>query len=252
MTDTRPGRSAFLRYVPLVIFLVLAAGCSENNDTIFFDPGNGEPETIEFQDGLLPSPRYAGTSDAFLKDGPGLDEYNFGHMSFDTVGSRLLTDRYYESRYILQVDISSLTDCAEIISAELHLHLSFPSADSLVFEAYEVTVPEVLPGTWLEGVGGLQGGVSWLTVDGAVPWDEQGGDLVGAPFDSATVAQDSVMSFEIPSTLAFRWIEDPLSNHGIVVRLVGTIPGEHIVLHTRESAIPSARPRLMIEYIPGG
>lgn len=252
MTNKKPWRIAFRRYKPLLALLVLAAGCSEDSNKIFFDPGDGRIETIEFQDGLLPSPRYVGTADAFLKNGPGLDNYNFGNTDYDTVGSRLLTGSYYESRYIVQVDISSLTDCSEIISAELHMHLSFPSADSLVFEAYEITVPEVLPGTWLEGVGGPQGGVSWLDVDGAIPWDVPGGDLVGAPFDSATVVQDSVMSFEIPSTLAFHWIEDPLSNHGIVVRLVETMPGEHLVLHTRESALPFARPRLIIEYISGG
>jgi hypothetical protein len=252
MTNSKSGRGVFRRYAVPLALLVLAAGCSDDNGTRFFDPGNGESETIEFQDGVWPSSHWVGTNDAFLKDGPGLDNYNFGHVSFDTIGSRLLTDRYYESRYIVRMDISSLTDCAEIVRAELHLHLSFPSADSLVFEAYEVTVPEVMPGTWLEGVGGLQGGVSWSTVDGAVPWDSAGGDLVGASFDSATVTQDSIMSFELPNALAFRWIEEPLSNHGIVVRLVSTMPGGHIILHTRESAFLLTRPRLLIEYIPGG
>jgi len=252
MTNTKSGRSLFQRYAALLALLVLTAGCSDDNGTRFFDPGNGEPETIEFQDGVWPSSHWVGTNDAFLKDGPVLDDYNFGPVNFDTVGSRLLTDRHYESRYIVRMDISSLTDCAEIVRAELHLHLSFPSADSLVFEAYEVTVPEVMPGTWLEGTGGPQGGVSWLTVDGTVPWDVDGGDLVGAPFDSATVTEDSIMSFEIPNALAFRWIEEPFSNHGIVVRLVSTMPGEHIVLHTRESLLLLARPRLLIEYIPGG
>lgn len=252
MINSRSARSTFRGFAPLFLFFLLAAGCSENNDTIFFDPGNGESEIIEFQDGILPDPRYVGTNDAFLKDGPGLDNYNFGHMSYDTVGSRLLTGSYYESRFIVRIDISALTDCAEIVRAELHLNLSLPSADSLVLEAYEVTVPQVLPGTWLEGFGGPQGGVSWLDVDGAVSWDTPGGDLVGTPFDSATVTQDSVMMFDIPNELVFRWIEQPLSNHGIVMRLVGTMPGEHIILHTRESILPDARPRLLIEYIPGG
>ena len=110
----------------------------------------------------------------------------------------------------------------------------------------------MLPVSWLEGLGGLHNGVSWREVDGEIPWDEPGGDLVGAPFDSATVTQDSVISFVIPSALVFRWIEEPLSNHGIVVRLVGTMPGEQIILHARESEFPFARPRLLIEYIPGG
>lgn len=252
MTNRRTGRILLKGFFPLLILLLLAAGCSENNKSIFFDPGNGESETVEFQDGVLPDPSYTGTRDAFLKDGPGLDNYNFGLMSSDTVGYRLLTASYYESRYIIQFDISALSGCAEIDSAALFLRLSLPSADSLVLEAYEATVPQVMPGTWLEGVGGLRGGVSWQTVDGSIPWDTWGGDLVGAPLDSATVVQDTVMSFEIPNDLVFRWIEDPLSNHGIVVRLVGTFPGEHITLHARESAVPAVRPRLMIEYIPGG
>lgn len=251
MTKRRNGRIAFTGIVPLLIFLSLAAGCGEEGESIYFDPGNGESETIEFQDGVLPSPSYTGTRDAFLKDGPGLDNHNFGQVASDTVGIRLLTASYYESRFIIRFDISGLTGCAEINSVVLFLRLSLPSADSLVFEAHEATVPQVLPGTWLEGVGGLQGGVSWVDVDGEISWDTKGGDLVGAPFDSATVEQDTVMTIEIPSDLAFRWIEDPLSNHGIVLRLLGTFTGEHVILHTRES-VAAFRPRLMIEYIPGG
>ena len=252
MIDIGSGRNLFKRVAPLLALFFIAAGCGDDGGKIIFDPGNGESVTIEFQDGFLPTSFYSGTRDAFLKDGPGLDTYNFGTTGYDTVGSRLLTDSYYESRYIVRMEISSLSDCAEIIRAELHLHVSFPSSDSLVFEAYQVTVPEVLPGTWIEGFGGPMNGVDWITVDGAVPWDTEGGDLVGAPIDSATVAQDSVMMFEIPGVIALGWIEEPLSNHGIAVRLVGTMPGEHIILHTRESALFLARPRLLIEYIPGG
>jgi hypothetical protein len=252
MTITGSRRNFFGRFTALLVLFALAAGCGEDDDMIFFDPGDNESVTIEFQDGVLPTMSYSGTRDAFLKDGPGLDKYNFGITGYDTVGSRLLTDSYYESRYIVRMEISSLTDCAKIIRAELHLNVRFPSADSLVFEAYRVTVPKVLPGTWTEGFGGPMSGVDWITVDGAIPWDTGGGDLVGAPIDSATVTQDSVMMFEIPDALALDWIEKPLSNHGIVVRLVGTMPGEYGILHTRESATLSARPRLLIEYIPGG
>jgi hypothetical protein len=252
MTDPRPGRTVVRKLSALLAMIVIVSGCGSDNDTIYFGPVNGEEETIEFQDGRLPTFFYAGTRDAFLKDGPGLNNVNFGHVSFDTVGSRLLTASYYESRFIIRMDVSLLTDCSEIVRAELFLHIDLPSADSLVFEAYEATVPQVLPGTWLEGLGGPMNGVDWLTVDGEIPWEEEGGDLVGAPFDSATVKRDSVMVFEIPSSLAFRWIEEPITNHGVVVRLVGTMPGEHIILNTRESAVSYKRPRLLIEYIPGG
>ncbi|HER43121.1 MAG TPA: hypothetical protein ENO08_01520 [Candidatus Eisenbacteria bacterium] len=237
---------------PLFATILLAAGCSGDSDAIFFGPAPGEKRTIEFQDGRLPTSSYFGTRDAFLKDGPGLDAVNFGITPSDTVGSRLLTEYYYESRYIVRMDVSLLTDCSEITRAEMRLHLGAPSADSLVFEAYEAAVPQVIPGTWVEGLGGAMNGVDWKTVDGSVPWDTPGGDLSGAPFDSATVTLDSTMVFDIPAELALRWVEEPLSNHGIVVRLVGTMPGEHAVLRARESAAALERPRLLIEYIPGG
>ncbi len=251
MTHPRHRRGIIRILVSLTVIL-LSTGCGRDSDTIYFGPGGGEKETIEFQDGSLPNSLYAGTRDAFLMDGPGLETVNFGLVPFDTVGLRLLTSNYYESRFIIRMDVSLLTDCSEIVLAELHLHVDLPSADSLVFEAYEVTVPQVLPGTWLEGFDGQMNGVDWSTADGTTGWDTEGGDLVGAPFDSATVKQDSVMIFEIPSALAFRWIEEPNSNHGIVVRLVGTMPGEHIMVDTRESFPLYKRPRLLIEYIPGG
>lgn len=252
MTRSTQQRSARVWFAALLAFILIAAGCGDENDTIYFGPVNGDNETIEFQDGHMPTSLYRGTRDAFLKDGPGLDTVNFGLRPSDTVGSRLLTENYYESRYIVRMDISMLTDCAEVVRAELHLRIHDHSSDSLVFEAYEVTVPEVIPGTWLEGLEGPMNGVDWRTVDGAVSWDTPGGDLVGSPFDSATVTLDSVMVFDIPSDLVFRWIEDPLSNHGIVVRLIGTMPGEHVILRARESAEAFTQPRLLIEYIPGG
>jgi hypothetical protein len=240
----------------IAAFLAAAEGCGNDKDTITWPPINGTPVLVSFQDGVYPDSAYSGTRDAFLKEAPAPDNDNFGHMCCDTVGSlELLPWRFFERRFIVRTDLTSITDCSSIIVAVLYLHVSqmvsFP-ADTVIFEACEVTVPEVFTGSWLEGEGGTGGGVSWACVDGEVPWDSQGGDIIGTPLDSATVAADSVISFVLPNALVFRWIEEPETNHGVLIKPAETGHTNARIFHTRESPVGFARPRLEIEYLSGG
>lgn len=235
-----------------VIWLLSAlSGCSEDGDSIFFNPSS-RLEEIVFQDGIFPDSAYSGTRDAFLKEGNPFSNWNFGTTPYDTVGHLYLTDSYFERRMIIRFDLSEITDCGEVFSAELQLHFSSPSPDTLTLQAYQVTVPEILVTSWLEGTGGIFAGVSWLYADGTAPWDREGGDLVGSPVSTVVASVDTLISFILPNSLVLGWIEDPETNHGVVIRLAETVSEEFLILHTRESLVLDERPLLAIEYLGGG
>jgi hypothetical protein len=256
MMQSRGSWKPMCTVAGIIALLMPMGGCGDN-DTITFPGVDGTPVLVSFQDGVDPDSSYSGTRDAFLKEGLYPNSENYGHMNSDTVGSlELVPGRYFERRFIVRMDLTSITDCAYVTGAILHLHvspvISFP-ADTMTFESYEVTVPEVLTGSWPEGTGGTEGGVSWSYVDGDVRWDQEGGDIAPAPFDSATVAaDDSVISFPVPNALVLRWISEPETNHGVVIK-PAVSQGVHArIFHTRESSEPVDRPRLEIEYLRGG
>ena len=232
--------------------LFALSGCSENSDSIFFDPSS-RLEEIVFQDGTFPDSKYSGTRDAFLKEGDPLNDHNFGTTPFDTTGHLYLTDRYFERRFIIRFDLTEITDCGEVFSAELQLHFSSPSHDTLTLQAYQVTVPEILLTSWPEGTGGEFGGVSWLYADeSAVGWDTEGGDPVGPPIETIVVSADTLISFMLPNSMVLGWIENPETNHGVVIGLAETLSERFLILYTRESLVLDERPLLAIEYLGGG
>lgn len=232
--------------------LCILPSCSEDDSSMFFDPSS-RLQNMAFQDGIAPDSSYSGTRDAFLKEGSPFSNVNFGTVPQDTIGHLYLTDRLYERRFIVRFDLTAISDCGEVLSAELELHFGPISADTLEIQAYEVTVPEILVTSWPEGIGGEFGGVSWLYADeGSVEWNAEGGDIIGPPIASTAVAADTVISFTLPNALVLDWIKKPAENHGVVVRLAGTLSQEFLVLHTRESLVLHARPKLAVEYLKGG
>ncbi len=243
--------SAALFVLAAAWFLSTLSGCSEDSDSIYFDP-SPRLEEISFQDGTYPSSRYSGTRDAFLKEGNPFSNHNFGTTPQDTVGHLYLTDRYFERRMIVRFDLTSITDCGEVLSAELQLHFSSTSSDTLILRAYGVTIPDILAASWLEGIGGLAGGVSWFTVDGAIPWDTEGGQLVGPPVETIVASSDTLISFALSNSMVLEWIKNPETNHGVMIRLAETLSEEFLILHARESLESDERPLLSIEYLKGG
>jgi hypothetical protein len=250
MTIHRSSTRGALLALALAWVLSPFSSCTEDG-TILFDPSSRLQE-IDFRDGVSPDSLYSGTRDAFLKEGNPLVNYNFGTNPFDTVGHLFLTDRYFERRQIIRFDITDITDCGDVLTAELRLHFSSMSPDTLTLQAYEASVPEIVGASWLEGTGGLAAGVSWQTVEGAIPWETEGGDPVGLPIETVVTSQDTVASFLLPNSLVLRWIEEPESNHGVVIGALNRGVEEYIILHTRESLEADQRPRLSIEYLRGG
>jgi hypothetical protein len=225
--------------------LAALAGCG-NDETA----PSGIPDTIRvaFQDGVSPSASYSGTKDAVLKDYPGTgsDNINFGSASSDTLGSVLLSTSFYERRLIVRMDISSITDCSEVVSARLSIHVTPPVPDSITLRAHLVTEQ------WTEGSGGPQNGVSWSTINGTDQWTLGGGDFYSSVIDERTVSSDSVVTFSLSPALVMEWIQKPSSNHGIIIKTTDVSRARYAIVFEREYGRSARRPRLEIAYLPGG
>jgi len=229
--------------------LAALAGCGD--DEVSPSP-DADAIHMAFQDGVSPSAAYNGTSDAVIKDDPdaGSDNVNFGSSPSDTLGAVLLSTALYERRFIVRMDISSITNCSAVISARLSIRVRPPAPDSLTLEAHPVNLPTWKP--WVEGYGGPANGISWSTIDGQAPWLSPGGDFLSSIIGEKTVSSDSIVTFSLSPALVMGWIKTPASNHGIVIKTTDISRERYAIVFEREYGVASRRPRLEIAYRPGG
>ena len=232
----------------LLLLGFFALGCSESSP--YEPPALIE---VEFQDGVLPHPAYAGTRDAIMKDSDVSDisNGNFGPEPHDTLGLVEAGGEFFERRLIIRMDISETSGCAAVHEATITLTITPVTGDTLILETYEALEPARREG-WDEGTGGVGGGVSWLTYDGSNTWDVPGGSIGAVPVSTDTVAADSLVTIAVPNDLAFRWIKEPWTNHGLIIKSVTTQRETFRIVHMRESASPASRPRFVLSYEKGG
>ena len=226
--------------------------CSDDEHIVSPPPSSPETLSVSFQDGVLPDASYGGTRDAMLKNGPSYQfrNGNFGAMPFDTLGSVLLGTALYERRVIIKMDLSRITDCSRVLSASLSMRLIPPAPDSMLIEVNRVDLMNWQ--NWLEGAGGVFGGVSWTTLDGTAPWVTEGGDLDPTALDQETVLSDSTVTFALPPALVRNWITNPATNHGVIVRGAQPAGGGSVIVFMRESDRVAWRPRIDVTYLAGG
>ncbi len=238
-----------IRLSAVSLCLAALAGCGDDE---IAPSGSSDTIRVAFQDGVSPSASYRGTRDAVLKDDPdaGSEDVNFGSAPSDTLGAVPLSTAFYERRFIVRMDISSITDCSEVVSARLSIRVAPPAPDSITLEAHPINLPTWKQ--WTEGSGGPQNGVSWSTIDGAMPWTVAGGDFFSSVLDERTVSSDSVATFSLSPALVMEWIRSPSSNHGIVIKTTDVSRARYAIVFEREYSGASRRPRLEIVYLPGG
>jgi hypothetical protein len=257
MLDRRPKKKTEvmarnLSYLTMLFCLAGLIGCGDDDSIVIPTPTPAETLTVSFQDGNLPNPSYSGTRDAVLKDGPTNDfrNGNFGAAPFDTVGFMSLGGATYERRFIIKMDLSSLTDCSRVLAAGLTIRIIPPVPDEISLEAHRVNLLDWK--TWVEGSGGIFAGVSWTTLDGTAPWDGEGGDYDIPAFDQETVSNDSTVTFPLPTTLVRTWIKQPATNEGVIITRSETPGAQSLILFMRESDQAAWRPRIDVTYIKGG
>lgn len=236
--------------IPLCLCVAALSGCAD--DTVVIPVAPAETLAVVFQDGVAPDTDYRGTRDAFLANGPSNDlrNGNFGTVDVDRVGSVDIDGSFYESRFIVKLDLSAVTDCSQVISARLSISGDFASPDSITLAAYRVIRPSY--NTWVEGFGGVMNGVSWTTLDGAVSWNTEGGDIDSTPLAEVTVSNDTTATFSLPPLLVRSWMLEPATNQGVIIGSDDLSRESFALVHARETAELSRRPRLEVVYLRGG
>lgn len=238
-----------MRWLALLsgVLLCLAPMTGCDDDTVS-PPSSTDTVQVSFQDGFLPGAAYDGTTDAVIKDGPSseLRNGNFGAADSDTLGTVATVVSLYERRLVIRFDLSSITSCSKVISAELAIRIAPLASGTMTLEAHRVTKQ------WIEGTGGLADGVSWTTVDGADPWIAEGGDFNGTALDQIAVSNDTTATFSLAPIVVKSWILTPSSNYGVIIKTTDASMERYTVASLREYGTADRRPRLDVTYLKGG
>ncbi|MBV8880077.1 MAG: FecR domain-containing protein, partial [Planctomycetaceae bacterium] len=195
------------------------------------------PLVRSFQDGVLPTPDYAGTQDTSI-----------GSASMVPAGSQDLLRVYREAgrevqnTALLRWDISSIPPRSRVVSAELTFWVTGVQAGGAGARAFEMRR------AWDEA------DATWKLARPGSPWQVAGarGDGDAASRAIAQITPSAPGWFTVPLNdagvaLVQQWVNAPASNFGIGVT---KDPPNAWDLASREWATKDHRPKLTVSYIP--
>ena len=174
---------------------------------------------------------FAPTEDTYIQMAAPTTNYgtaSFLHVRVDAAGNDIL-------RSLLAFDVSGILPAYPVEKAELSVYLDSFSGGAVdgQLQAYEVTK------AWAENT------ATWKT-----PWVKPGGDFVdmavgGAPVNKSMVGKWITIDV---TPLVTKWVTDPASNHGVMLRLrkVSSITGYRFI--SSENWVPANAPKLEVTY----
>jgi hypothetical protein len=153
---------------------------------------------------------------------------------------------------LLRFDLTAIPAGAMVSVATLLLDTTWPdgsvaSGDVGVFEVFE---------PWTEGSGGSGGAfgqANWTMRDSLASWTDAGagpsGSRASLPIDTFSPTESPPFTYELDVTqLVQRWVDSPLSNHGIALELLSG--DSDTEFRSSESPIEEGRPGLRVTYGP--
>ncbi len=195
----------------------------------------GMPFSRTFQNGVSPTPAYAGVDDVVIANGPDPKTVNWD-------GELTLRSDSSQASVLISFDVSQIPPWATVQSASLEFHIA--AASTGTFSVYEVLQP------WTET------GASWNSFDGTSPWSTPG---IGSPGDRGDVSLGVIApdtagvrrSFKLNASggaLVQDWVTGAKANRGLVLQNYSAT--RYATLAARER--PAAeRPALVVDYVEG-
>jgi hypothetical protein len=175
-------------------------------------------------------------------------------------GQYLFTGRTLQDnrrRALLKFDLSEAVPEGHIVdSASLVLVPSLVKTDGTTVAIYKVTTfwgegSSDAEGPEGKGAPATDGDATWIkSVVSGDPWVKPGGDFDLQPIADTSVflGTDALFESAFLTSLVNSWIEDPTSNHGVIVKGDETKKGSAIRFNSREFANSGKLPMLKLYY----
>ncbi len=195
-----------------------------------------EVVTLVFQDGIAPDPAYAGTRDSYLREAS--PTTNYGAAASLQVDGSEPSGTVTDMNIVLRWDISDVPPAVTVEAASMTLNVTNVSSGS--YSCFEVL------SAWDEGT------VTWNDAAAGTPWSgpgASGGDRGIDPVCLVSASATGPLVVDLNAAglaMVQRWVDDPASNHGLVI----TDPdvGDGADFHSRDSGTAMARPQLEVTY----
>jgi hypothetical protein len=187
-----------------------------------FEFGAVAPE-ISFQDGVSPTPAYAGTRDTYVsEDQPSANFCSLSNARADGDDPPGTGRNLYA---LLRWDVSALPAGTEVKSATITIHVTNPTGGT--YELYRISSPwEECEVTWNTRP------VRGVTVRGTVGPASDGTHTITLNDDGVALVQ--------------HWVDNPAKNRGIFI--VDRDVTDKLAFRSREASPASSRPRLTITF----
>jgi hypothetical protein len=219
---------------------VTLSGCPATDQRSFTRPVDGDrdgtadcdigafefgavPPEISFQDGVSPTPAYAGTQDAYIAEEE--PTTNFCSVPTLRVDGDDPPGTGRELRTLIRWDLSDIPAGSEVTSATITINVTNPTVGT--YELYAISSPwEECQVTWNDGPGR--------------------GNVLRGTVGPASMGTHTIILNNDGVTLVQAWIDGFTPNHGLM--MVGSDVTDGLGFNSREASPASNRPRLTITF----
>lgn len=203
---------------------------------------------------------YGGSVDTWIYAPHRVADRNNAHVNYGTVDHISIGKYALISRGLLRFDLEGVSKGAKVGSAVLQLYM-FAKRKPSGIEAYDVLKP------WGAGRGTgsrwtkpavVDGEASWNCYQHPSKWDGSGCGAAGKDRSEKPVGQGAAISegkgwvtVELDPKLVQRWIDEPSSNRGIMLKDKGEGNGSECKYRSNEFEDAGMRPRLVVGFAGG-
>ena len=197
-------------------------------------------QTVDFQDGHLPTTAYAGTRDTELHSETADVAINYGGATVLNVDGSEPSGSVYDASVLITWDVAAISSEAIVEAASLTLRVTNPSSST--YEIFQVLRPlEEFEATW----NGPESGVDWATPGAHALTVDRGAQVLGTINAGGT--GNYVVTLNADGHAVVQgWIEGTLANQGLILDNPSASDG--LDFKSSDNATATERPKLTVIY----